>query len=190
MNLEGLQAILDKEEIVATQRAEDLLTRPEIVDRVYQGHVRTYIPLSRQASGNENGQSVKDFERRVIREVKQAGAIRGYITAEYGHGKTSTALYLWQQAREENILAVPPFQLNKLTDFIRATYGWVRYEIKRTRPQSTSIQEADKLYDSLINRGAESIARQYNMSLADAKRMAREKPEILELTPADYIHFF
>ena len=190
MNLEGLQAILDKEEIVATQRAEDLLTRPEIVDRVYQGHVRTYIPLSRQASGNENGQSVKDFERRVIREVKQAGAIRGYITAEYGHGKTSTALYLWQQARDENILAVPPFQLNKLTDFIRATYGWVRYEINRTRPQSTSVQEAEKLYDSLINRGAESIAKQYNMSLADAKRMAREKPEVLELTPADYIRFF
>jgi hypothetical protein len=190
MNLEGLQAILDKEEIVATQRAEDLLDRPDIVDRVYQGHVRTYIPLGRQASGNENGQSVAEFERRVIREIKQAGALRGYITAEYGHGKTSTALYLWQRAREENVLAVPPFQLNKLTDFIRATYGWVRYEIQRTRPQTTAVQEADQLYDSLINRSAESIARQYNMTTADAQRMAREKPEVLELTPADYIRFF
>ena len=190
MSLEGLQAILDKEEIVATQRAEDLLTRPDIVDRVYQGHVRTYIPLSRQASGNENGQSVVEFERRVIREVKQAGAIRGYITAEYGHGKTSTALYLWQRAREENILAVPPFQLNKLTDFIRATYGWVRYEIQRTRPQSAAVQTAETLYNSLIDRGAEGIARQYNMTLADAQRMVREKPEIVELTPADYIRFF
>ena len=190
MNLEGLQAILDKEEIVATQRAEDLLNRPEIVDRVYQGHVRTYIPLSRQASGNENGQSVMEFERRVMREVKQAGAIRGYITAEYGHGKTSTALYLWQRAREENILAVPPFQLNKLTDFIRATYGWAKYEIQRTRPQSSTVLEAESLYDSLINRGAETLARQYNMTLSDAQRMAREKPEILELTPADYIRFF
>jgi hypothetical protein len=190
MSLEGLQAILDKEEIVATQRAEDLFSRPEIVDRVYQGHVRTYIPLGRQASGSENGQSVMEFERRVIREVKQAGAIRGYITAEYGHGKTSTALYLWQRAREENILAVPPFQLNKLTDFIRATYGWVRYEIQRTRPQSEVAATADSLYKALIERGAESIAKQYNMTLPDAQRMAREKPEILELTPADYIRFF
>ncbi|GAB4153056.1 MAG: hypothetical protein Fur0021_18450 [Candidatus Promineifilaceae bacterium] len=190
MSLEGLQAILDKEEIVATQRAEDLLTRPEIVDRVYQGHVRTYIPLGRQASGGENGQSVVEFERRVIREVKQAGAIRGYITAEYGHGKTSTALYLWQRARNENILAVPPFQLNKLTDFIRATYGWVRYEIQRTRPQSTSVPEADILYNALINRSAESIARKYEIAVDSARRMAREKPEILELTPADYIGFF
>jgi DNA-binding transcriptional regulator of glucitol operon len=190
MSLEGLQAILEKEEIVATQRAEDLLSRPDIVDRVYQGHVRTYIPLSRQAPGNENGQSVIEFERRVIREIKQSGAIRGYITAEYGHGKTSTALYLWQRAREENILAVPPFQLNKLTDFIRAAYGWARYEIQRTRPQSSAVQAADDLYKSLIERGAESIARQYNMTLADAQRMAREKPEILELIPADYIRFF
>jgi hypothetical protein len=190
MSLEGLQAILDKEEIVATQRAEDLFSRPEIVDRVYQGHVRTYIPLSRQASGNENGQSVKEFERRVIREVKQAGAIRGYITAEYGHGKTSTALYLWQQARDENILAVPPFQLNKLTDFIVATYGWVRYEIERTRPQSAAVQEAELLYKSLVERGAESIAQRYNMTLANAQSMVRDKPEILELTPADYIRFF
>lgn len=190
MNLEGLQTILNKEEIVATQRAEDLLNRPEIVDHAYQGHVRTYIPLSRQASGNENGQSVMEFERRVMREVKQAGAIRGYITAEYGHGKTSTALYLWKRAREENILAVPPFQLNKLTDFIRATYGWAKYEIQRTRPQSSAVAEAESLHDSLINRGAETLTRQYNMTLPDAQRMAREKPEILELTPADYIRFF
>lgn len=190
MNLEGLQAILEKEEIVATQRAEDLLNRPEIVDRVYQGHVRTYIPLSRQASSNENGQSVMEFERRVMREVKQAGAIRGYITAEYGHGKTSTALYLWQRAREENILAVPPFQLNKLTDLIRATYGWAKYEIQRTRPKSSAIAEAETLYNSLINRGAETLVHRYNMTLPDAQRMAREKPEILELTPADYIRFF
>src|SRR5690606_17332317 len=90
MNLEGLQAILEKEEIVATQRAEDLYLRPEFVDRVYKGHVRTYIPFGRQSSGSDSGQSVVEFERRVMNEVKQGGAIRGYITAEYGHGKTST----------------------------------------------------------------------------------------------------
>jgi hypothetical protein len=190
MSLEGLQAILDKEEIVATQRAEDLLSRPEIVDRTYQNHVRTYIPLSRQASGNDNRRSVVEFERDVMRKVKAAGAVRGYITAEYGHGKTSTALYLWQRARDENVLAVPPFQLNKLTDFIRATYGWVRYEIQRTRPQSSALATAEELYTSLIDRGAESIAQQYDMTLSNAQRMAREKPEILDLTPADYIKFF
>lgn len=176
MSLEGLHAILDKEEIVATQRAGDLLERSEFVDQVYKRHVSTYVPFGRQASGG-NGQSVKEFERQVIREVKQAGAIRGYITAEYGHGKTSTALYLWQKAREANLLAVPPFQLNKLTDFIRATFGWVHYEIERTRPQSKTLKEAQELYRSLIERGAESLAQRYNMTSADAQRMARERPD-------------
>lgn len=189
MGLEGLNAILEKEEIVATQRADDLLSRPDIVNETYTRHVRTYIPFGRQASGG-TGQSVTDFERQVIREVKNAGAVRGYITAEYGHGKTSTALYLWHRAGAENVLAIPPFQLNRLTDLIRATFGWMRYEIARTRPGSPLISEAEGLYSSLIERGAESLARQYNMSVADAQRMARERPEILEISPGDYIHFF
>ncbi len=92
MSLEGLQAILSKEEIVATQRATDLLERPEAVDEAYKRHVRTYIPLGRQAENGQTGQTVASFERQVIQEVKQGGALRGYLTAEYGYGKTSTAL--------------------------------------------------------------------------------------------------
>lgn len=190
MTVEGLQAILNKEEIVATQRAEDLQERPDIVDRVYQQHLRTYVPLGRQAQGDGRGQSVTDFERNVINEVKQGGALRGYITAEYGHGKTSTALYLWQRAREENILAVPPFQLNRLSDLLRATSGWLRYEVQRTRPQSDALQTVEELYSQLMERSAETLSKQYNMSLADARRMATERPDILDIRPADYIRFF
>lgn len=189
MSIDGLHAILDKEEIVATQRAGDLFDRPDIVDRAYQHHVRTYVPFSRQSAGGE-GQSVTKFERQVIREVKQAGSIPGYITAEYGHGKTSTALYLWQKAREANLLVVPPFQLNKLADLIRATYGWVRYEIERTRPQVEALKEADIMYHSLIDRGAKSLMHKYGMTSVAAQRMAQERPDILELSPADYIGFF
>lgn len=189
MSLDGLHAILDKEEIVATQRAGDLFERPSTVDQAYQRHVRTYVPFSRQSAGGE-GQSVAKFERQVIREVKQAGSIPGYITAEYGHGKTSTALYLWQKAREANLLVVPPFQLNKLADLIRATYGWVRYEIERTRPEVDALKEAETLYDTLIQRGAKSLMHRYDMTSSGAQRMAQERPDILELSPADYIGFF
>ncbi len=189
MSIEGLQAILDKEEIVATQRAEDLMTHPAMVDDAYHRHVRTYVPFGRRAGGG-GGQSVTDFEKEVIREVKNNGAVRGYITAEYGHGKTSTALYLWQRAREANLLAVPPFQLNKLTDLISATYGWARYEIGRTRPHDASLGEAEAFYQSLIERNAAALARRYAISEVAARQMIRDKPDILELTPADYIAFF
>ncbi|RMD59636.1 hypothetical protein D6833_11130, partial [Candidatus Parcubacteria bacterium] len=188
MSLEGLQAILDKEEIVATQRANDLLGRPEFVDETYKRHVRTYIPLGRQADERQSGKSVAGFERRVIREVRQGGALRGYITAEFGHGKTSTALYLWDRARAENLLAVPPFQLNKLSDLIMATFGWVRYEVGRTRPNLLS--QAQSLYESLMERSAESLAEQLEIDPTAAQRIVHYRPEYLDLTPADYIHFF
>jgi hypothetical protein len=189
MSIEGLQAILEKDEIVATQRAEDLIVHPAMVDESYRRHVRTYVPFSRQASGGD-GHSVPDFEKQVIRGVKDARAVRGYITAEYGHGKTSTALYLWERAREANILAVPPFQLNRLTDLIQATYGWARYEIGRTRPGSAALAEAESTYQTLINRSAETHSKRYDIPLATAVKMIRDKPEILDLNPADYLRFF
>jgi len=188
MSLEGLQAILDKEEIIATQRANDLFERPKFVDENYKRHVRTYIPLGRQADEGKKGQSVVGFERRVIREVRQAGALRGYITAEYGYGKTSTALYLWERAQANNVLAVPPFQLSKLTDLLVASFGWIRYEVGRTRPNL--LDEAQSLYESLMERSAETLAKQYDIDLAAAQRMAHDRPDILDLTPADYIRFF
>jgi hypothetical protein len=89
MSLEGLQAILDKEEIVSTPLASDLLDQPARIDETFLRHVRTYVPLGRQAASGEQGPSVADFERLLIRDVRQGGATRGYITGEYGYGKTS-----------------------------------------------------------------------------------------------------
>ncbi len=188
MSLEGLQAILDKEEIVATQRATDLLERPEAVEEAYKRHVRTYVPLGRQAENGQSGQSVASFERQIIQEIKQGGAVRGYLTAEYGYGKTSTALYLWERAREGNILVTPPFQLNRLTDLLVGGFGWARYEIERTRPNLVS--EAQAIYQAVMERNADTLARQYRIDITAARRMAQDKPEILELGPADYIRFF
>ncbi len=187
MSLEGLQAVLDKEDIVETQRAVDFLERPEFVDEAYRRHVRTYVPLSRQA-GTNNGQNVVRFERRVIQDVREAGALRGYITAEYGHGKTSTALYLWKRAREENILSVPPFKLLELSDLVLATFGWLRYEVGRTRPEL--LNQAQALYDDLMHRSAQTLARQYDVEQSKMQQMIRDGSARIDLRPADYIRFF
>jgi len=125
MNLEGLNAVLTKEEVVATQAAEALLQRPREVDDAYKAHVRTYIPL--HAGRGESRISVEEFASRLIMQVKDNQAPRGYLTADFGYGKTSTALYLWAKARDSNLLAVPPFQMTRLPSLIVATYGWVDY---------------------------------------------------------------
>lgn len=189
MSIEGLQAILDKDEIVATQQAEDLIAHPDLVDESYRRHVRTYVPFSRNTSGGE-GQSVPAFEKRVIRDIKDAKVLRGYITAEYGHGKTSTALYLWHRARQDNLLAVPPFKFNHLPDLARATYGWARYEIGRTRPGSSLPAKVEDAFTRFIDRSAEAYCSIYDIPLATARRLIRDKPEIVELGASDYITFF
>lgn len=190
MSLEGLNAILTKEEIVPTQRSADLLGRPDEVDSVYTSHVRSYIPLSRQAQGEDRRESVSDFERRVISGIKDAAALRGYITAEYGYGKTSTALYLWKCAREANILAIPPFVLTQLPDLITATYGWLRYEFQRTRPDEALLHEAADLYTTITDRNVETLAKQYHMDRAGAQQLIKDRPELLNLNTADYLRFF
>ncbi len=190
MNLEGLDAILNKEEIVQTQRPADLLDRPEMVSRTYINHVRSYIPLGREAQGQNNGESVTDFERRVVRGIKDAEALRGYITAEYGYGKTSTMLYLWQQAQAANILAVPPFVMTQLPDLITATYGWLSYELQRTRPGSPFINDVATLYRDIIDRSAESLSRQYKIDRTSAQQLLKDRPELQKLNTADYLRFF
>ncbi len=190
MSLEGLNTILTKEEIVPTQRSADLLGRPDEVDSVYTTHVRSYIPLSRQAQGEERRESVSDFERRVISGIKDAAALRGYITAEYGYGKTSTALYLWKCAREANILAVPPFVLTQLPDLVTAIYGWLHYELQRTRPDGALLSEAADLYTTITDRSVETLAKQYRMDRIGAQQLIKDRPELLNLNTADYLRFF
>ncbi len=187
MSLEGLQAILDKEEIVSTPLASDMLDHPARIEDLFRLHVRTYIPLGRQMTSGEPGPGVVDFERRVIRDVREGGATRGYITGEYGYGKTSTALYLWDRAKSENLLAVPPFKLQNLKDLVIASYGWTRYELGRTRPDL--LPKAQAIYNTVVDRSAEAFARRYRMSLSDAQQMIQEQPDLLRLTTLDYTRF-
>ncbi len=187
MNLEGLQAILDKEEVVSTPLAADLLNQPGRVEEVFRRHVRTYIPLGRTATGGEQGLSVAEFERQIVRDVRSGGAICGYLTGEYGYGKTSTALYLWERAHAGNVLAVPPFKFQKLKDLVVAIYGWVKYELDRTRP--SLLQKAHEIYNVAVDRSAHAFATRYRMSLDDAQRMIQEQPDLLRLTTYDYIRF-
>src|SRR5688572_30682521 len=116
MSAQGLEALLNKNEVVSTHTSIDLLNMPEQVEEEYLRHVRTYISISR-ASDSED--SVERFESRLFKAVKDGKAPRGYLTAKYGYGKTSTAVHLWYTAESErNLIAVPPFTLNTLRDLI------------------------------------------------------------------------
>jgi hypothetical protein len=186
MNLEGLNAILTKEEVVATQTADALLNRPREVDDAYKAHVRTYVPL--HTGRGEGRLSVKEFSRRLVCQVKEKLAPRGYLTADFGYGKTSTALYLWSQAQQANLVAVPPFQLTRLPSLIVATYGWMNYVLSHSRP--SLCDEAKAIYDAFAERSLEQMAAESNADLDTLRRWLHDGRLTLDLTAPDYIHFF
>ncbi len=188
MSIAGLDSILSKDEVVATFTAGDLLRDAERVEQIYKRHVNTYVPINRAAEGQEGGLSVEDFERKLIKAVKDARAPGGYITAEYGYGKTSTALYLWQRAEAANLLVVPPFKLLQLTDLLTAIYGWMRYRISVRAPHLVS--ELDALHNQVSGRSIEREAETKNVSPAVLRSWMEQGRFILELQASEYIAFF
>jgi hypothetical protein len=187
MSLEGLNSILNKEEVIETWRAIDLRERPEAVDATYKAHVRTYVPMQGGASADER-LSVQEFSKRFIQQTRNRRAPRGYITADFGYGKTSTGLYVWHEASEANFVVVPPFQLNKLFDFVEATFGWVDYMLGRSKPSLRN--DAAQVYEFYSNRSLEAIASRYQGNVETLKGMYQAGLLNLELTPGDILGFF
>ncbi len=188
MSLEGLGVVLDKEPVVGTPAARRLEESPAEVEEMYLRHVRSYVPLGRVAEGKEEQMSVGDYEQRLIRLVKEGKAPKGYVTADFGYGKTSTCAFIWERCRTANLLAVPPFQIEELDHLLRATYGWVRFNLSRTRPQL--VERATQIYETYKTASFERIAKDRPDALAVLQDEYRAGRYRLELNATDYIHFF
>lgn len=185
MNPDGLRAIVNKEEIVPTRQAHDFLAGSQEIDDLYKHHVRTYIPLQ---SGADEATGVTAFASRFIKQVKEAKAPRGYITADFGYGKTSAGLFVWQKAQDARLVAVPPFKLNRLEDLLDATAGWVAFILGKTVPNL--VEKAVEIYQMFHNRELDTIAKRYGVTLDQAERMYRDRALQLNITPQDIVRFF
>ncbi|XWX02494.1 hypothetical protein VZO05_08240 [Aggregatilineales bacterium SYSU G02658] len=188
MSIEGLRVLLEKKEVVPTYTAYDLIHRPNQVESDYLYHVRTYVPINRAGAGRDNEISVEEFERRLIKQVKDGRAPRGYITAGFGYGKTTTGLYLWESGQRANLVVIPPFTLTDLIDFLHAIYGWLRYKLPERAP--SLVGELDALYRRFIDISLDQLATSYGLTDQQARSLLREGRLVLELRANDYMHFF
>jgi len=150
--------------------------------------VRSYVPMGRAAEGEEGTLTVAEFERRLIRLVKEGKAPTGYVTAEYGYGKTSTCLYLWQQCREANLVAVPPFEFTQLSQLMSATHAWVRYELSRVRPDLVPL--ADSIRGKYETRSLDELAEQKGMPIEVLRELYTDGQLMLTWAPIRYVQFF
>lgn len=146
--LDSIEAIIDT---VSPSQIED---DPLYVASRYDLYAKSYDPIDR----------VKILRDRLIAEILKGKPVNGYLSADYGYGKTATLVYLWHECQRHQIVAVPPFKFKELGNLMVATYGW----IKACGIPSELISQVEVLYNkyglkSLQIQAAE-IARQHKVS--------------------------
>ncbi|GAA6621959.1 hypothetical protein [Scytonema sp. NUACC26] len=160
--LDSIEAIIDT---VSPSQIED---DPQDVASRYDLYARSYDPLDR----------VTILRDRLIAEIHKGKPVNGYLSADYGYGKTATLIYLWHECQQHKILAVPPFKFKELGNLMVATYGWMK---ACGLPDEVAAQ-LEKLYSKYnlksLGLQAAEIARKYKVSEDKALKIVQElKPD-------------
>jgi hypothetical protein len=158
--LDTLRAIVD------TAQAEDIEQQPEAIRIRYEPYAQAYFVI----------EAVKRVEERLIGEMRAGRSVTGYLSADFGYGKTATAIYLWKRCLDSDIAAVPPFLFRQLKGLMQATKGWLAYLLQHTQPtllpglEDTYRRHAERSVDEL----AKDIAARQGISEAKARAIVQE----------------
>lgn len=158
--LDAIRAIVD------TTRADDLERQPDSIRTRYEPYANAYFPI----------EAVRRLERRLISELRASRAVTGYLSADFGYGKTATAVYLWNRCLQQEIVAVPPFLFRELRHLMQATKGWLAYQLQHAQP--TLVPKLEEVYRQRVGRSidelAEEIASKQGVSKAKALAIVQE----------------
>ena len=157
---EGLRYILDKQIVVPTVNADDLLNQSAHVDAEYTAHAYTFIPMG----------DMDEIAKRLIKQISSGKTVKGMLIAPYGYGKTSTLVFLWYACHTNGLLAIPPFYCSSLLDMLRATYGWAKYQFGLRAPGL--LPNLDDLfqrhYGATLEEKARSYAKEFGVTVQAA----------------------
>ena len=177
MDIKNLNYILNKESILKTANARELSQAPQDVLERYQYYALTHVPLG------DTTKQLKNLER-VIVENKHCAI--GAIVGPYGYGKTSTAVHLWNELREQKILAIPPFLWVNLSELMDAVYHWLRFEF--SQGPKAFIEPLEELYEGYRQNRKEEIFRKIGYEVA--QELVDRGSLLLEVRPEDIVAFF
>ncbi|MHC5726092.1 MAG: hypothetical protein ACYTXY_18545, partial [Nostoc sp.] len=158
--LESIQAIVDT---VSPSQIESEL---ESIAHNYELYATSYDPL----------EQVKTLRDRLIDEIGKGKPVNGYLSADYGYGKTATLIYLWSECRQNKIVAVPPFKFKELGNLMVATYAWIKASLEKSSP--SLVPKIEALYSKYGLKSqalqAAEIARKYKVSEDKALKIVQE----------------
>lgn len=177
MDIKKLRHILNKESILKTANARELGQAPQDVLERYRNYALTHVPLG------DTTKQLKNLER-VLLENQHCAV--GAIVGRYGYGKTSTAVHLWNELREENILAIPPFLWANLAELMDAVYHWLTFEF--SQGPKAYIEPLNKLYEGYRQSYREEIFREIDREFA--QKLMNRGSLVLEIRADDVVLFF
>jgi len=181
--IEELDLILNKDAIITTFPVKYLISTPEDVENVYRAHARTHIPLG----------DTSKYVDTIFKWIGggNQGAFIGAVVGDYGHGKTSFQVHVWNCSEERKVFSVPPFKWEKVSDIIDGVDAWIQYIIGKTHAQVAV--KAKNLYESFkeksLREQAEQIAKDTKQNADDVYRTLRamdqssDSRDIQQVTP-------
>jgi len=187
--LEELDLILKKDPIITTYPVKYLITTPEDVENVYLTHARTHIPL---------GDTTKYVDT-IFKWVGggNQGAFIGAVIGDYGHGKTSFLVHVWNCSKERKVFSVPPFKWEKVSDIVDGVDAWIQFIIGKTHAQVAL--KAKNLYEGFkeksLREQAEQIAKSTKQNADDVYLTLRtmdqssDSRDIQQVTPERFLDY-
>lgn len=171
MALSDLDLILKKDPVITTWTAGALVSSPQMVEQDYAAHAKTHVAL-----GN-----TKEYVERIFRWVGggNKGAFIGAVLGEFGEGKTSFMVHLWEQSASQGILTVPPFEWEDFEQIMGAVAAWAAYMLQDRDP--VLAHKARALYDAhqkaTIEDLAKMLVKQTGMEYEEALKAAQAMVE-------------
>ena len=165
LQLNDLSYLLKKEHIIATITAEQLRKDPSQAEHNYSVHAKTHIPL---------GETSK-YVNNIIKWVggQNKGSFIGGVTGDYGEGKTSFLIHVWEQMAINGFMVAPPFSWRSISDLIEGINAWVSYKLNKEYPEEA--REAHHLWEEHRRHSIEEKAGHV------AKRTGKDVDTVLEI---------
>jgi len=181
--LEELDVILNKDAIVTTYPVQWLVSTPDQVEYQYRTHARTHIPL---------GDTTKYVDT-IFKWVGggNKGAFIGAVVGDYGHGKTSFQVHVWDRSQERKVFSVPPFRWEKVSDIVDGVDAWIQYVVAKTHAEVAN--KAKNVYENFkeksLREQAQQIARDTKQKADDvyltlrAMDQSGDNRDVQQVTP-------
>ena len=173
-----LEKLRNMDPVIGTFTARELLSSPDFVNRVYLEHAQTHMSLG----------DTSKYVATLLRWARtNKGTAIGAIAGEYGYGKTSTAIHLWQQCEQARVIAVPPFEWHRLQDIIDATWAWVRYRVGQIQPGA--VAQLDQIYERYREKSIQEFADEAGIPVSKVQELLEQRRVSLRCHPEDVIEF-